>query len=156
MRVLITDRTLFDHNRQPIRFGRMLLEALLDQSTLVVLSYDPEQTEIDLVLHGLDHTSLSVYAADDDLMDTENVSRARIQGRIDCLIDCDPALVTWAYAQGLNCLLALEPKFMDPRFRPDGGGVTAWTDMVAEMEAQTRMLAQKRERWEKSGFEGWE
>lgn len=156
MRVLMTDRVLFDKNRQPIRFGRMLVESLFSEGSVVILSYDPEQTEIDLALHNIVSNDLSVYPAYQEHSDQENVSKARSHARFDCFIDSDPALITWAYSQGINCLLAMEPKFMDPRFRPDSGGVVSWAHLVDEMDAQVRLLADKRRSWESSGFNTWE
>ncbi len=156
MRVLITNRTLFDKNHQPIRFGRMLVESLVDSSYLVVLADDPARTRQDLFIHNIPTDSIEVVEYDPDLSLVDNILKIKGSTRFDCLIDSDPAIATWAYSQGINCLLALEPKFMDPRFRPDGKGVVSWAHLLDEIESQSRMLSEKREGWEKSGFNSWE
>ncbi len=156
MRVLITARTLFDKNRQPIPFGRMLVEAFTESGTVILLSEDPDRTRQDLLIHHIRDHDIEVKEWDSDTPAIEAIERVRAGFGFDFLIDSDPAVVTWAYANGLKSLLALEPKFMDPRFRPDGKGVVSWAHMVDEIESQTRMLASKRETWEKSGFNTWE
>lgn len=155
MRVLITDRCLFDSERHPIRFAENLVKVFKESGLVVILSEDAAQTRRDLVTNHI-YGDLDVVEIDPDRSLEDNVSTLRADSRIDVLMDSDPALITWAYSRGYNCLLAVEPKFMDPRFRPDGKGMVPWTQLVDEIENQTRMLADKRFTWEKTGFNEWE
>jgi len=165
MRALMTERCLFDRNRQPIAAGEDLVEALTSVGPLDLLSSNPRRIEIDLIAQnvtgdieviGYPLTAVEV----DGVLTAESVisaiTKARADRRYDFVIDADPAVATWAYSQGINFLLLLEPKFMDPRFRPDGGGVVAWAHLVDEIEAQAQMLADKRKHWEKTGMNTWE
>lgn len=158
MRVLMTERCVFDKNHQPITVGKLLLQAFSQSGMVTLLAGNGDRTRMDLITHHLDDERHQVAIAESDslLSVPENIAKFRGMGRFDLVVDSDPSVITWAYSQGLNCLLALEPKFMDPRFRPDGGGVASWAQMVDEIESQTRMLAEKRQAWEKSGFNSWE
>ena len=155
MRVMMTDRCLFDSERHPIRFSESLVKVFKDAGLVVILSEDADQTRRDLITNRI-YGDIDVYQIDGDRSLQDNIASLRAEFRIDVIIDSDPALITWAYAQGYKCLLAVEPKFMDPRFRPDGKGLVPWTQLVDEIENQTKMLADKRFTWEKSGFNEWE
>lgn len=156
MRALITSRCLFDHNRQPIPFGKKMLVTLSQSWSITILTEGANHTRQDLLTHHIDDSDITVVEIDHTKSYPDNVTIARTQTRIDVLIDSDPMLMTWAYSQGLPGLLVLEPKFMDPRFRPDGPGFAPWSQLVDEMESQTRMLAAKREEWKKSGDIAWD
>lgn len=156
MRALITERCVFDSNHKAIPFGTMLLDVLSRAGTVEILTENASRTRQDLLIHGITDREIDVAEMDPDLSMPENILKSRSTRRFDFLIDSDPAVATWAYSQGINSLLALEPKFMDPRFRPDGPGVVSWAHLVDEIESQSMLLASKRSTWEKHGFDQWE
>lgn len=155
MRVLVTDQTLFDRDRKPIPFGRFLLESF-GSSWVLVATRDEERTTLDLALHGFPQECEVISLSDDEEW-IEGIRRIRQSSTsFDVLVDTDPNTVAWAYGSGISSLLALDPKFLDPRFRPDGRGKVAWSHLVDEIESQARLLADKRRAWDKEALDQWE
>jgi len=124
----------------PIREGRMLYDALVNEFRVVLMCDEPQdKAEHWLVQYGVKgYAGLltpSVLLTDEDPLRPRQIATARSLGRVDLVVDADPEVVKHCLEIEIPALLFTHPKTSRPEWRPDSSCRT-WGEITTLLEKQ--------------------
>ena len=142
MTILVAlDGILRSDANTPIREGRILFDALVADGRVVIMADEPQdKAEYWLKQYGIKGyagiLSPSLLLTDDDPLRARQISVAQSLGRVDMVIDVDPATIVHCYDIDVPAMLFAHPKTTTPGFRPDVAR-ESWADIETRL-ARTR------------------
>lgn len=140
MTILVAlDGVIRSEANTPIREGRILYDALVKDGRVVLLCND----EKELAEHWLTQYGVRGYAGiltpsvtltDNDPIRPRQIAVARSMGRVDMVVDADPAVISHCIDIEVPSLLFMHPKTTRPAWRPEER--RTWGDIEAALERQ--------------------
>lgn len=127
----------------PIPQGLLLYRALVSVSSVVLVSNETSQAEMEnwLLVNGI--TGYADLFCQPGIYRLAQINRLRSQGRaLDLVIEPDLENIYDLHMAGYDCLHFLTTSYAIPSWRPDyQHSVRPWEELASEIEASARMKA---------------
>lgn len=142
--LLFMDGVVRTETGVPIFEGLTVYHALNKLGPVFLACKDEKEAERWCREHKM--TDVDGYYGDDRFAKFDDKAWAKIQylqaqGQVYLVITADLTLAKRCLENGVKCLVSLYPKYLSPKFRPDGReGQKAWGDIVGELDKQLELL----------------